>query len=73
MEKLIEDMHQCDRSVVSAVEKIRNISTNTAELTVKMADCLTEQLDGIRNAAKRVNHLSAVSEEMEQALTKFKL
>lgn len=73
MEKLIEDMHQCDRSVVSAVERIRNISTNTAELTVKMADCLAEQLNGIRNVAKRINHLSTVSEEMEQTLTKFKL
>lgn len=73
MEKLIEDMHQCDRSVVDSVEKIRNISTNTADLTEKMADYLAEQLDGIRNVAKRINHLSAVSEEMEQALTKFKL
>lgn len=73
MEKLIEDMHQCDRSVVSAVERIRNISTNTAALTVKMADYSAEQLNGIKNVAKRINHLSAVSEEMEQAMTKFKL
>lgn len=73
MEKLIEDMYQSDRSVVSAVERIRNISTNTTELTEKMADYLAEQLNGIRNVAKRINHLSEVSEEMEQALTKFKL
>lgn len=73
MEELIGEMHTCDRLIVSAVERIRNISANTAELTVRAADSLEEQLNGIGNVAKRIEHLSAVSEEMEQEMTKFKL
>lgn len=73
MEALIEEMYQCDRSVVSAVEQIRNISANTAELAESVADSLEEQLIGIRSVAKRIDNLSAVSEEMEQEMTKFKL
>lgn len=73
MEQLISEMHECDRFVISAVERIRNISANTEELTGKAADSLEEQLDGIRNVAKRIDNLSAVSEEMEQEMTKFRL
>lgn len=73
MESLIEDMYRCDCSVVSAVEQIRNISANTAELTESVAASLEEQLNGIRSVAKRIDNLSAVSEEMEQEMTKFKL
>jgi len=73
MEELIEEMHSCDRLIISAVSRIRNISANTAELTEKAADSLEEQLGGIRNVAKRIDNLSAVSEEMEQELTKFKV
>lgn len=73
MEELVVEMHKCDRSVVHAVERIRDISINTAELTGKVADSLEEQLEGIRHVAKRVDNLSSVSEEMEQEMTKFKL
>lgn len=73
MEKLIEEMHECDSSVVVAVERIRKISANTADLTQKAAACLEKQLDGIRNVANRIDRLSAASEEMEQDMTKFKL
>ena len=73
MEELVVEMHKCDRSVVHAVERIRDISINTAELTGKVADSLEEQLEGIRHVAKRVDSLSRVSEEMEQEMTKFKL
>lgn len=73
MEELIGEMHTCDRLIISAVERIRNISANTAELTVKAADSLEKQLNGSENAAKRIDHLSAVSEEMEQEMTKFQL
>ncbi len=65
--------HESNRAVVCAIEKIRDISTNTSELTEKVADSLEEQLTGIRNVAKRVDNLSQVSEEMEQEMTKFKL
>lgn len=73
MEKLIEEMHECDSSVVVAVERIRRISANTADLTQKAAAFLEKQLDGIRNVANRIDRLSAASEEMEQDMTKFKL
>ena len=73
MELLIEEMHACDRSVMHAVEQIREISANTAELTGKVADSLETQLGGIRNAARRIDNLSVVSEEMELEMTKFKL
>ena len=73
MEELVVEMHKCDRSVVHAVERIRDISMNTAELTEKVADSLEEQLEGIRHVAQRVDNLSMVSAEMDREMTKFKL
>ena len=73
IEHLVGDMHESNHYVVQAVEKIRNISTNTAELTDKAADSLEEQLHGIRNVSERIDALSRVSTEMEQEMTKFKL
>ncbi len=73
MEALVKEMYQCDQAVVGAVEKIRDISANAAELTEEVADSLEEQLNGIRSVAKRVDDLSMVSVEMEQEMTKFKL
>lgn len=73
MEELVIEMHKCDRSVVRAVERIRDISTNTAELTEKVANSLEEQLAGIRHVAERIDGLSTVSKEMEHEMTKFKL
>lgn len=73
IEQLIGEMHESNRYVVNAVERIRDISVNTAELTDKAADSLEEQLQGIRNVAERIDTLSLVSTEMEQEMTKFKL
>ena len=73
MEELIGEIHECDRSVMSAVERIRDVSVHTTQLTGEVADSLETQLDGIKNAAKRIGHLSIISEEMEQEMTKFKL
>lgn len=73
MEDLVGEMHESNRAVVYAIEKIRDISTNTSELTEKAANSLEEQLTGIRSVAERVDNLSQVSEEMEQEMTKFKL
>lgn len=73
MEELVGEMHESNRYVVHAVERIRDISTNTAELTDKAADSLEEQLLGIRNVAARIDTLSLVSTEMQQEMTKFKL
>lgn len=73
MEELVVEMHKCDRSVVHAIERIRDISGHTEELTVKVAEALEEETKGIRFVAGRIDDLSAVSEEMEQEMTKFKL
>lgn len=73
IEQLVGDMHESNHSVVQAVEKIRNISANTAELTDKAADSLEEQLHGIQNVSERIDALSQVSTEMQQEMTKFKL
>lgn len=73
METLILEMHECDRCVVSAVDRIRDISANTADLTEKVAESLSEQLKGISQVAMSIDNLSGVSEEMKQELTKFKL
>lgn len=73
MEELIGEMHECDRSVMSAVERIQGISANTAQLTEQVADSLNMQLGGIRNTARRIDDLSAVSVEIGQEMTKFKL
>jgi len=71
MEELIVEMHECDRSVVDAVERIRDISANTAGLTEKVADSLEEQLKGIGKVEECIDNLSRVSEEMKQEMTKF--
>lgn len=73
IEQLVGDMHESNHSVVQAVEKIRNISANTAELTDKAADSLEEQLHGIQDVSERIDALSQVSTEMQQEMTKFKL
>lgn len=72
MEGLIEEMHECDQSVVSAVKRIQDISANTAGLTEKAANSLEEQLKGIRKVAKCIDNLSAASEEVKQEMTRFR-
>lgn len=73
IEKLVVEMQRCDQSMVNAVEQIRDISKNTAELTQKVANSLDEQLEGIRFVAGRIDNLSAASGEMERDMTKFKM
>lgn len=73
MEKLVEEMHESNHLVVHAIERIRDISENTAKLTDKSANSLEEQLDAIRNITGRIDNLSLVSTEIEQEMTKFKL
>ncbi len=71
MEELIMEMRSCDHSVMEAVERIRKISENTADLTEKVAHSLEEQLEGIQQVAAGIDNLSTVSEEMKQEMTKF--
>lgn len=73
MEKLVEEMHESNHLVVHAIERIRDISENTAKLTDKSANSLEGQLDAIRNIMGRIDNLSLVSTEIEQEMTKFKL
>ena len=73
IEGLVEEMHECDRSVVYAAEQIKGVSARTEDLTEKVVGSLEEQLAGIRYVAESIDDLSTVSEEMEQEMTKFKL
>lgn len=73
MEKLVEEMHESNHLVVHAIERIRDISENTAKLTDKSANSLEGQLDAIRNITGHIDNLSLVSTEIEQEMTKFKL
>ncbi len=73
MEELVEEMHQCDRAVVCAVERIQNISANTAGLTEQVAESIEEQEQGIAKVAACIENLSEVSREMKQEMTKFEI
>ncbi len=73
MEELVENMHQCDRTVVSAVERIQSISANTAGLTEQVAESIEEQVKGITKVAVCIENLSEVSQEMKQEMTKFEV
>ncbi len=73
MEELVENMHQCDRAVVSAVERIQSISANTAGLTEQVAESIEEQVKGITKVAVCIENLSEVSQEMKQEMTKFEV
>lgn len=72
-DELVESMHQCERMVVSAVERIQNISANTAGLTEQVAESIEKQLEGTAKVAVYIENLSKVSQEMKQEMTKFKL
>lgn len=73
MEELVENMHQCDRTVVIAVERIQSISANTAGLTEQVAESIEEQVKGITKVAVCIENLSEVSQEMKQEMTKFEV
>ncbi len=73
IEELVVEMQNCDRSMMTAVENIRDISSHMAGLSGSAADSLAEQLDGIRAVSKRVDDLSEASEEMAHEMTKFKI
>ena len=66
-------MHQYDQGVVQAVERIQQISANTADLTEQAAESMEEQLKGITKVAASIENLSEVSQEMKQEMTKFHL
>lgn len=73
IEKMVNEMYQINNSVVSAINRISDISKNTAELTKDSFSSLQEQYEGIRIVAERVKNLSLVSVEMEQEMSKFKV
>jgi len=73
IDELVVEMHQCNSSMMEAVEEIGGISANTAKLSGEAADSMEVQLSGIREVSGRVEDLSKVSREMEREMTKFKL
>ncbi len=72
MEELVDTMHQCNRMMVCAVERIQHISANTAGITQQVAESIEEQLKGTTKVATCIENLSEVSQEMKQEMTKFK-
>ena len=72
MERIMQEMHEINHSIVDAVGRINDISKNTAKLTEKSSISLQEQYDGIRVVAERVKNLSEVSSHMQQEMSMFK-
>lgn len=66
MEVMVQNMHKINQFIAEAVERIRDVSQNTAQLTEKSSVSLQEQYDGIRVVAERVKNLSEVSSDTEQ-------
>lgn len=71
MEHMIQEMYQINNSIAKAVDRISDISKNTAQLTEKSSLSLQEQYNGISVVAERVKNLSAVSAHMEEEMTMF--
>lgn len=65
IEGMIQEMHNINHSIVEAVERISEISANTAQLTEKSSASLQEQYNGIHVVAERVKNLSTVSSHLE--------
>ncbi len=65
IESMIQEMQKINHSIVEAVDRISEVSTNTAQLTEKSSISLQEQYNGIHVVAERVKNLSAVSSHVE--------
>ena len=70
IDALIEEMYEIDHSIVSAVQRIRDISQKTEDLSGEVADSLEEELKDIQSG---VQSLTTISGELEQEMMKFKL
>ena len=62
---MIQEMQKINHSIVEAVDRISEVSTNTAQLTEKSSISLQEQYNGIHVVAERVKNLSAASSHVE--------
>ncbi len=65
IEHMIQEMQQINHSIVEAVDRISEVSTNTAQLTEKSSVSLQEQYNGIHVVAERVKNLSSASSHVE--------
>ena len=70
IDKLIEEMYEIDRSIVEAAQNIQDVSQETEGLSEEAAGSLDEELKDIQSS---VQSLAAISGELEQEMTKFKL
>ena len=70
IDELIEEMYEIDRSIVEAAQNIQDISQQTEDLSEEAAGSLDEELEDIRSS---VQSLAAISGELEQEMTKFRL
>lgn len=71
IEKLVDEMHKLNLSMVNAADRIREISQNTANLSREMDKDISEQLNGIHLVSEHINNLSIVSNEIEKEMTRF--
>ena len=70
IDELIEEMYAIDRSIVEAAQNIQDISQKNEDLSEEAAGSLDEELEDIRSS---VQSLAAISGELEQEMTKFRL
>ncbi len=70
MNRLIEEMFEIDQSIVSAAQRISDVSKKTEDLSVEAASSLERELGEIQGS---VQSLTAVSAEMGKEMGKFRL
>ena len=67
---LIDEMYKIDRSIVHAAQRILDITQKAEGLSMDVTDSLEQEFISIQSS---VHSLTAVSGEMEQEMSKFKL
>lgn len=70
MDRLIEEMYEIDRFIVSAAQRIHDVSQKTEDLSMEVDASLESELERIQGS---VQSLAEVSTEMEREMGKFQL
>ena len=73
VETLVAELQEINQLIVSAIDRINEISKNTTQLTEQSSQSLQMQFESIRTVSERVGQLSHVSTEMQQEMSKFKI
>lgn len=67
---LIAEMYEIDHAVIHAVQRIRDVSQNTENLSGELIASLDEELKNIRD---EVGSLTEISWGLEQEMKNFKI